>query len=95
MTVNHGPSRQFIRMEKSGLNAEPNHKGYISRELSHISKNRKYRAHKQKQKQEYLQVISTLLQTLTLVVSNRKLSTQHQVISPLIGLIFFPKGFFP
>ncbi len=75
MTVNHGPSRQFIRMEQSGLNAEPNHKGYISRELSHISKNRKYRAHKQKQKQEYLQVISTLLQTLTLVVSNRKLTT--------------------
>jgi hypothetical protein len=27
MTVNHGPSRQFIRMEQSGLNAEPNQKG--------------------------------------------------------------------
>jgi hypothetical protein len=32
MTLNNGQSRQFIQVEQSGLNAEPNQKGLISKE---------------------------------------------------------------
>ena len=67
-TVNHGLSRQFIQMEQSGLNAEPNQKGLISGELHHPS------TKKTRVKIIYICLYS-LTKTLTLVVSNQKLST--------------------